>query len=119
MLCLLSFLLAACEASGATSGNVHVQLNNFTNKKVNFWTSLNTKKSLVPENSQEYRQEGIFQVDLELGLALSVYVQLENGPNAIDGQVTHTIRLKHDATTEAQDVEVFCTWSGSRLSCRE
>ena len=119
LFCLFFFLLAGCEASGSTGGNIHVQLNNFTNKKVNFWTNLKTKRDLVPENSQDYRQEAIVQVDLEVGLLLTVYVQVENSQNAIDGQASYTVRLKHDATTEAQDVEVFCTWNGSSLSCRE
>lgn len=91
---------------------VYVQLNNFSDANVIFWTTDKATQTLVSQNEQYARQEGTIEVTPGVEYHKTIYLKKEGSPNAVDAQANYIVKAQNTTTTE---ITIIFTWDGTNL----
>lgn len=91
---------------------VYVQLNNFSDANVIFWTTDKATQTLVSQNEQYARQEGTMKVTPGVEYHKTIYLKKVGSPNAFNAQANYIVKAQNTTTTE---ITIIFTWDGTNL----
>lgn len=92
---------------------VYVQVNNFSDSNVFFWTTVKRTQTLVSQNEQYARQEGTMEVTPGKNYSETLYLKKEGSSNDIDAQVVYYVNADNSSNTE---LTIIFTWDGTNLT---